>query len=184
MRDDVKDFLAEEIRKASKEGNLTDNRELAAAGSRFFNSEFTPDMIAARVESAAQIESPDIRILQGKGCYRYYSSRSMSDSYAEILNFTAEGDDIMLIASTVRRESRTYPRPSILSQFINAPFLVKPDRLDQIAEALAADTSEYKDIQLSSASNGDRYLFSSTFLEKSQADYMAEWESVDSMEIQ
>ncbi|WP_319562622.1 hypothetical protein [Marispirochaeta sp.] len=184
MTDDVKVFLTGQIRKASKEGRLTDNRELAAAGSRFFETEFTPDMIAARVESAACVESPDIRIFQGKGCHRYYSSVSMTDSYAEILNFSAEGDDILLIASTVRKDSRTYPRPTILKQFLEAPFSVETERLNQIVEILAADTEDYKDIQLTHASNGDRYLFSAAFLDKSQADYMAEWASVDSLEIQ
>ena len=143
-----------------------------------------PDMIAARIESVARIESPDIHIFQGKECCRYYSSNSMTDSYAEILNISAEGDDIMLIVHTVRRESRTYPRPTILSQFLDTPFSVKPGRLNQIAEVLASNTEDYRDIRLTRASNGDGYLFSADFLDESQAKYMAEWESVESLEIQ
>jgi len=184
MKDDVKVFLAEEIRKASKEGRLTDNRELASAGSRFFNTEFTADMIAARVESTARIESPDIHILQGQECSRYYSSLSMADSYAETLNLSAEGNEMELIAATVRRESRIYPRPTILNQFLTAPFSIEKERLKQIAETLAGDTEEYNDLELTQASNGDRYLFSTNFLEQPQAEYLAEWESVGILENQ
>ncbi|WP_319477891.1 hypothetical protein [Marispirochaeta aestuarii] len=184
MRDDVKTFLTEEIRKASQEGRLTDNRELAAAGSRFFNTEFTPDMIAARVESAARIESPDIHIFQGKECYRYYSSLSMADSFAETLNISAEGNEMELVAATVRRESRVYPRPTRLNLFLEFPFSIEVAQLEQLAKALVQNSKDYADIQLARASNGDRYLFSTKFLETPQADYLAEWESVGILESQ
>ena len=184
MTDDIKNFLVEEIQKASTEGRLTDNRELAEAGSRFFTTELTPDMAAARVESSAKIEHPDIRILQGKECCRYYSSTSMADSYAETLHIALEEDEMELIAATVRRESRTYPRPTILTLFCNPPFSIEADRLEQLVQDLIEDTAEYTDIQPVKASNGDRYLYSTTFLENPLAEYLAEWESVGILESQ
>jgi hypothetical protein len=184
MTDALTPFLAEAIRKASKEGKLIDNRELASAGSRYLNAALSPEAAVRLLESAADSEYTDIRRLEGNSCSRWYSSLSMADSYASTLNSLADGNEYEIIALAVRRESRLYPRPTRVELFLRAPYMMKPEQLQILTESIVEADGDYADIQRTEASNGDVYLYSTRFLDKPQADYLSEWESVDQLECQ
>ena len=183
MTDALLPFLVEEIRTASKAGKLIDNRELASAGSRYLDEVLSPEEAVGLLEAVAG-EFGDVRKLDGKSCSRWYSSHSMADSYAETLNSVADENEYEIIASTVRRESRLYPRPTRVELFLSSPYFMQPERLRILTESIVGDEEEYADIQRAGASNGDLYLYSTRFLKKPQADYLAEWESVDQLECQ
>lgn len=184
MADALLPFLAEEIRKASKEGRLIDNRELASAGSRYLDEALSPEEADRLLDAASAEEYGDIRRLQGNSCSRWYSGLSMADSYAAALNSVADGNEFEIIALAVRRESQLYPRPTRVELFLHAPYLMQPERLKILTESIVGAEGEYADIRRAEASNGDLYLYSTQFLEKPQADYLAEWESVDQLECQ
>jgi len=108
----------------------------------------------------------------------------MADSYAQTLNSVADGSGQEIIASAVRRESQLYPRPTRVELFLGAPYLMEPEQLRVLTESIVGDEEEYADIRRAEAASGDLYLYSTHFLKKPQADYLAEWESVDQLECQ
>lgn len=183
MNQDLLSYLTEAVSAASAEGRLIDERELAEASSRHFTEtpEITPPQIA---QALGQADAKKIGRLDGAEVHRYYDRTKMADSYAETLNLIDEGDMPRMIAETVRTESRVYPRPTMTDAFLGAPFNLDKSEISGIADALVADAEDYKDIEETAASNGDRYLYSSRFLSKARAHYLAEWESVEQLENQ
>ncbi len=182
MKNDLLPFLSGEIRTSSAEGRLTDTRELAEAGSRHFASPVTEDEVAEALGSAGA--ESNIGIFKGITTERYYMREVMADSYAQTLNAVAENNAPELIAMIVRRESKVYPRPTIISQFLLPPCSLDPEQLEAALALMLEDTGAYGDIKETAASNGDRYLFSDSALSAARAGYLAEWLSVEQMECQ
>jgi len=123
----------------------------------------------------------DIKMMRGTLDTYYFSNRSITESYAKHLFRLAERNPARLIADTTRDESRTYPRPTPVATFTDAPFSMATADIEAALTAMAADP-QYKDICRVQASNGDAYLYSSEQLTEGHAAGLAEWASVGEKE--
>lgn len=103
----------------------------------------------------------------------YYSSQSLSETYAEIL-VRKEGNPLQLVAEIVRENSSIYPRPVPLDIFTESPFdLTRAEILDCLGKM--ADQQEYQDIAQTRTSIGTIFLYSSQSLDPAYASMLAEW---------
>ena len=141
-------------------------------------------VLAAGEDPAALLEAgaeDDIKLMRGsRDCY-FFSERSMTAAFALHLYRIAENDPSRLVADTVRDESRTYPRPTPLDTFTQPPFSMSHAELDKIIASMAGN-SAYADIRPTTASNGERYLYSAKHLADGHAAGLAEWASVGEKE--
>lgn len=186
MNDSVKGILLEAVQAASGESRLIDDLELTALCLEKVSDEIEISNSSIReiLNSLNAEEETPLSVLSGKERLRCFDSSQMSSSYGEALNYAAEGDSLKTIAETVRKESRLYPRPCISEMFLSSPYNIEADKLQNTIQILISDGSDFKDICLTKASNGDIYLYSQRYMNKSRADYLAEWESVGSVESQ
>ena len=123
----------------------------------------------------------DIKMMRGSSERYYFSDRSITEAYARHLFRLAERDPVRLVADTTRDESRTYPRPTPVSTFLDSPFSMTRAEVDAAISRMAFD-SEYGDIKTTTASNGDLYLYSSSHLSEGHAAGLAEWAAVGEKE--
>ncbi len=103
----------------------------------------------------------------------YYSTRGMTDAYAGIL-ILKDGDPLVLMAETVREDSRRYPRPVRLDIFEGPPFSLTPEEIGRCLKRMA-EQEAYKDIEQTSTSIGTVFLYSRLHLEPDYASMLAEW---------
>jgi hypothetical protein len=158
--------LLEKIRADSAETRLSPASELASLAPE-------GDPSALLGEGAEE----DIKLMRGsRDCY-YFSERSMTEQYARHLYRLAERDPVRLVADTARDDSKTYPRPTPLGTFLDEPFLMSVAELDETLASMGSNP-EYADIRSTSASNGDRYLYSDQYMTEAHASGLAEWASV------
>lgn len=101
----------------------------------------------------------------------YHAPALLSRTYASILD--RRGSPVVLIAEEVRRNSEEYPRPLPLELFEAPPFDLVPDRIES-ALATMASSPDYQDITFTTTSTGAVYLFSSRYLERAFAEFLAE----------
>jgi hypothetical protein len=128
---------------------------------------------ASDILTRAVHENEDLHSLTGAGSRWYYSSHSMTGSYATILLRAKEGP-LRLIAETVRHNSREYQRPVPAEFFGKPPYnLAYQVVIDSLA-AMAA-TEGYDDIATTTTSASGMYLYSTTYLETEHAEMLAEW---------
>jgi hypothetical protein len=103
----------------------------------------------------------------------YYSSQSLSETYAGIL-VRKEGNPLELVAQTVRENSSIYPRPVPLVIFMESPFdLTRDEILDCLGKM--ADQQEYQDIAQTTTSIGTVFLYCNQCLDAGYASVLAEW---------
>jgi hypothetical protein len=119
----------------------------------------------------------DLDLIREGGRLYAYSELHMTRRYAESAARAGAEDLLRAIVETVRSDSETYPRPTPVATFSEKPFLFAADQLNSALIALATD-SHYADIQLVSASDGSRFLFSSRHLDAAHAASIAEWLAV------
>ncbi|MDA3956796.1 hypothetical protein [Oceanispirochaeta sp.] len=186
MNESVKGILLEAVQAASGESRLIDDLELTTLCIEKVSDEIEISNSAIRetLNILNAEEDTALSVLSGKERLRCFDSSLMSHSYGEALNFAAEGDSLKTIAETVRKESRLYPRPCISEMFLSSPYNIEAEKLQDTIHILVSDVSNFKDICLAKASNGDIYLYSQRYMNKSRAEYLAEWESVESLESQ
>lgn len=169
--------LLDLIRQHSHRGELVKITDLS------FDEDF-PDEdreeVLARLQAIEEIK----RLEASDGRVFLYSSVLMVDKYANILLQREENDPKLLIAETVREESKLYPRPTPVSIFTLAPFKIPQQILDTVIAELVADEEDYADIKESVASTGTRFLYSERHLEKQYAEYLIEWQEVGQYENQ
>jgi hypothetical protein len=110
-----------------------------------------------------------------------FSTRFMTRRYAEFAALAQTGETAEIIARTVRDESATYPRPTLVDVFAQHPYSMPQD---EIAAAVTevADSTTYPDIERVSASDGSVFLFSSRYMNRDQARSLAEWIAVGDAE--
>ena len=113
------------------------------------------------------------KIVDGKGLVRYYSVRNITETYAKILIRRGE-DPLLLMAEVVRENSNRYPRPVPLNMFEGSPFGLTPGEISLCLKNMA-DLSEYQDIRQTTTSIGTVFLFSTLYLERDYATFLAEW---------
>ncbi len=168
---DSLEILAEKVRDSSR------NRSILLL------EEVWPGTEAEFIEWRQSQESTgtaDIVLLREGARAILYSERHMTRAYAEAAACAACGDIRYAIAQTVRGESRTYPRPTPLALFGEAPFLLSKEILDEAVEAMLTDP-DYGDIRRIQASDGSGFLFSSVHMDPAHAESLAEWMAVGHM---
>ena len=131
---------------------------------------------------ASESETPawqldDIKVLEGAQTY-LYSSDFMTDAYAHWAFLAEEGDDALTLADNARAESRMYPRPMLATSLSSKPYRWNAERIAQAWQAVQ-ESDAYSDIRTCTASNGERYFYSSDHLSDAQAKALAEWYSVE-----
>jgi hypothetical protein len=124
----------------------------------------------------------DVRLITNSRGQRYlYSSEAMTGSYAEILARAGANDPVATIATTVREESKTYPRPTTLRAFEAPAFGIDASQIESYLATLF-NTPEYADIKKVQASTGAIYLYSNRHVNGNWARAMVEWEEVGQYE--
>ena len=169
------------------EGELTDDRAPAdesPAGSDGTTTEPTDSSEATYVEPAVlehvhdPLECSDIRTIEGGHDVYLYSADHMSDSYAHWAYLAEEGDDVATLVDNTRQECKIYPRPLLARSLTNDPYNFTLDHVYGVFRQVE-ESGDYPDIKACSASNGDVYYYSTTYLSTAQAKAMAEWYSVE-----
>lgn len=123
----------------------------------------------------------DIQVaVAGDGSRHGYSSRFMTEAYAELL-LNRQGDPLRLVAGIVRRHSADYPWPVPLDLFTQPPFDFTLQEIRNILEGMA-DLAEYRDIARTTTSASREFLYSTLYLEPEHASALAEWLDVGQSE--
>lgn len=166
--------LAEAIREASRDGHLVDRdtltERLRIQGLLCDEPPEAPDMELLLLETLAAHE--DLAVFEStSGRALYHVPSLLSRTYASILD--RKTSPVLLIAEEVRRNSMEYPRPIPLELFEQSPFDLVPEQIQAALKAMAADP-ELADITFTTTSTGAVYLFSSRYLERPYAAFLAE----------
>jgi hypothetical protein len=169
--------MAETIREQSETGKLIPSEEIRTALVRagLVTQDATNEITDFKSLLGEVIqENSDLKeIFTENGAAYYYSTRSLSETYAGIL-ITKEEGPLQVIALVVRDNSKIYPRPVPLDIFTMSPFdLTQKEIQDCLAKI--RDQEEYKDIARTTTSVGTVFLYSSRHLEPDYAFTLAEW---------
>jgi hypothetical protein len=133
--------------------------------------EISPEYFAALL-SVTLAGNDDLGVLRGLDGGEYYHCRQLlSASYGRIL--TGRNSPALLMADVIRSHSRDYPRPCALDIFELPPFNFSPDVIQQCLRELA-DSPETQDIDFVTSSVGTVYFYSSSYLDKDYAAFLAE----------
>lgn len=164
------------IRDDSLRGVLSPEAHILRSGEGY-------DLSGFAGEIASNEELSDIRIVKGNAGKYYYSNKHITDSYANLSVMIEEHDLLKLIVSTVRNDSRIYPRTTAVEVFTESPYSIKTDELDELIKIIEAG-SDYNDIDFCRTSIDTVYLYSKDYLPKAQAEYLSEWDAVEQYECQ
>ncbi|MFC1846532.1 hypothetical protein ACFLYS_00525 [Chloroflexota bacterium] len=174
--EDIKPMIAEKVRDDSENLN-----KLTGIDSLFTEG---PALEIEKIEAAlADMEQDnsyrDIKsIVASTGAVYLYSDANITDSYAGILVRAEANDPCATIASTVRDESRIYPRPTSVELFKEGVFNIDPVELEAHVTR-TMEQQEFKDIKMISVSTGVHYLYSNLYMNEAHAKALAEWEEVE-----
>jgi hypothetical protein len=120
----------------------------------------------------------DLRLISNARGSRYlYSEEHMTATFAAVLARAEANDPLDTIVTTVREDSRIYPRPTTLATFAAPVFNIDSGKLERYANEITS-RPEYADIKLVRASNGALYLYSQQFLNVDWVKATVEWEEV------
>lgn len=166
--------LAEAIREASSAGRLIGwdalLAELRARG--LPGAEDSGDMNLETLLPELLANHPDLAALTSiTGETLYHAPSLLSRTYAGILDRKTSPD--LLIAEEVRKSSADYPRPLPLELFEHPPFDLDPEQIESSLRTMAG-SAEFGDISFVTTSSGAVYLFSSRYLERPYAAFLAE----------
>jgi len=161
--------LAEAIRRDSAAYAVTSRARLEAL---FPGAEVESLLVQAGPELA------DIASIPSPSTIYYYSTASMTESYATNLARVEERDPLNLVAQTVRDDSRIYPRPTALNSFHEAPWRLGQTEMASVLLKLGREPG-VEDIQSCTASNGAVYLYSTKFLTPDHASGLTEYYEVE-----
>ncbi len=167
--------LAELVRERSRTTAKLTPLDKVQAGDSFLDEEQKAHLIE---EILAGEDYRDLRVLRtSAGATYLYCTTHISDSYARLLFRVAEGNPYELIASTVREESETYPRPTTAILFKEPPFLLDQQQVEGLAREMA-QLEQYRDVKPIRATTGALYLYSDRFLDAEWARSLVEYEEV------
>lgn len=136
------------------------------------------ELITSIEELKEREEFKDIYSKKGSNSLYLFSDKYVTQNYADMLVMVEEKDLLKMVADTVRKESKTYPRPTSSKLFTLRPFNLSKEQFDGVLEQLKKK-EEYKDIQESKASNGVLYLYSDEYMTKAHANSLTEWLEVE-----
>jgi hypothetical protein len=141
------------------------------------------DLSGLSGEISSNAEMSDIRMIEGNSGKYYYSNKHVTDSYARLSVMIEERDLLKLIVSTVRNDSRIYPRTTAAETFTESPYSIGIDELDELIK-IVETSDDYNDIEFCRTSIDTLYLYSKDFIPRAQADYLSEWDAVGQYESQ
>ncbi len=165
------------VRARSKAGELVTEEEILEAlvlkgilkpGAEEDRSELE-ELLKETIENHEELR----KITDGTKRSSYYSTQGMTDAYAGIL-ILKDGDPLVLMAGTIREDSRRYPRPVRLDIFEGPPFSLTPEEIGRCLKRMA-EQEAYRDIEQTSTSIGTVFLYSRLHLEPDYASMLAEW---------
>ena len=163
------------IRQACEEGRLLAKTELLQALRERPAAPDTPAPAREQLEEelrAALAEDPELAVVCGPDGEEFYRCAGlMSATYAEIL--AGKNAPCLLMAETVRKNSKEYPRPIALDIFEYPPFNFAPESIGACLRRLAA-TADFGDISFVESSAGTVYLYSTLYLDHGYAAFLAE----------
>jgi hypothetical protein len=163
--------IAELIRQRSEAGKLMTEEEIRG---NLPEPPASDEGGSSSVIQEALTLSEDLRAIPGaNGTPRYYSAHYMSETYATLL-IRKEGDPLLMIADTVRENSRVYPRPIRRETFKNTPFDLTDDEIAACLEQIHIE-DRYEDIRQTVSSEGTVFLYSTRHLDPDHASMLAEW---------
>lgn len=126
-------------------------------------------------------EYVDITELIGKEKRYFYSKKTMTESYANLLFKIEEKDTLSTIAQTVRYNSKRYPKTTSINVFLKEPYNLKKEEISDVLNQFK-NNENFKDIKESIASNGVLCLYSEEYLTKNYADALTEYAEVTRVE--
>lgn len=135
-----------------------------------------PDEDAAPVKK--EIHCEHIVTLVGQHSYYLYDSDLMTKSYAHWAFLAAEDNPLATFVDCVREDGRIYPRPFAAEDLANPPFRMSKSKVEDTWAELQK-SGEYPDIERCEASNGDVYFFSTLYMDRTLAESLAEYRSVE-----
>ena len=135
-----------------------------------------PDEDAAPVKK--EIHCEHIVTLVGQHSYYLYDSDLMTKSYAHWAFLAAEDNPLATFVDCVREDGRIYPRPFAAEDLANPPFHMSKSKVEDTWVELQK-SGEYPDIERCEASNGDVYFFSTLYMDRTLAESLAEYRSVE-----
>lgn len=135
-----------------------------------------PDEDAAPVKK--EIHCEHIVTLVGQHSYYLYDSDLMTKSYAHWAFLAAEDNPMATFVDCVREDGRVYPRPFAAEDLANPPFRMSASKVEGTWAELQK-SGEYPDIERCEASNGDVYFFSTLYMDRTLAESLAEYRSVE-----
>lgn len=135
-----------------------------------------PDEDAAPVKK--EIHCEHIVTLVGQHSYYLYDSDLMTKNYAHWAFLAAEDNPLATFVDCVRDDGRIYPRPFAAEDLANPPFHMSKSKVEDTWAELQK-SGEYPDIERCEASNGDVYFFSTLYMDRTLAESLAEYRSVE-----
>lgn len=135
-----------------------------------------PDEDAAPVKK--EIHCEHIVTLVGQHSYYLYDSDLMTKSYAHWAFLAAEDNPMATFVDCVREDGRIYPRPFAAEDLANPPFRMSASKVEDTWAELQK-SGEYPDIERCEASNGDVYFFSTLYMDRTLAESLVEYRSVE-----
>lgn len=115
---------------------------------------------------------PDVEAFNGlRGELLYHAPELLSRTYARILD--SKGSPVALMAGEIRANSREYPRPVPVELFEAPPFDLAPEDISQALQAMAT-LPDYRDITFTTTPSKAVFLFSTLFLDRSYATFLAQ----------
>ncbi|MYL85018.1 hypothetical protein GTA51_18055 [Desulfovibrio aerotolerans] len=104
----------------------------------------------------------------------YHDLALLSRTYARILDRKDATE--VLLAEEIRSNSRDYPRPVPVELFEKTPFNLAPETIAAALKTLSCD-QEFQDITSLTTAAGAVYLFSTLYLKRGYAVFLAEQEA-------
>ncbi len=174
---EVEEVIAAMIRQSSEAGQLISEPEILREVAD------QDPFVSSGADSAAEVgkllrklvdKGDDFHELTAQdGSRRYYASQFMTRAYAMIL-LQKQGDHLRLIAEIVRQNSEVYPRPVPLNVFMQPPFDLTSQEIQDCLQRMTAE-EEYRDIVPATTSASRVFLYSNLYLEPEYASMLAEW---------
>jgi hypothetical protein len=167
---------ADAVRMRSEEGKLIQREEIVQI-LRERRGEPSEYSYEEDILMEAMNRNEDLTSIPGQdGLPRYYSTIYMIEAYAQLL-VRKEGNPLLMIAETVRENSKIYPRPIRRDIFKNEPFELNEEEISTCLQKMREE-DQYKDIAQTTTSEGTVFLYSTLHLEPDYASMLAEWVDV------
>ncbi len=166
--------IADFIRENSSNGKLTKQEDLYLEPINLSDNSIVETLQALTSDP----EYNDIVQRKGKERSYMYSTKRMTENYADMVFRVEEKELLRLLVDTVRYESRIYPRPTTISLFSAKPFNFNEQQTQELLKQVI-EKDEYSDILEIRASNGSLYLYSRKYMTKDHAVALTEWIEVE-----